>query len=123
MVNYNKYKYDLITVKVFSQYEFDKIQKLLLDNKFLWNYENSNEEKIILSGDFNTIYIILKRSSVYGDKSHFMLYGPGFSKPYASQFNYDKTIYTIIDYDKVKSIIIYGQILPSYKPKRIERSL
>lgn len=122
-MNFINYKYDLITIKVCDQDEFDKIQNLLYDYNFTWGYSDGIEEREIYDGGYNTIYVVFRSSNPSYGKSHTMLYATNFSAIYVNQFNYDKTIYTIFDCDKIKCIIKHGVIIPNYKPKRIERAI
>ena len=122
-MKFKNYKYDLITIKVFDQDEFDKIQKLLHGYNFVWDYSDNIKKRTMYGGEYNTIYVVFKTPDTQYSKYHTMVYAPNFSLLYANQFNYDKTTYTIIDCDKIKCIIEHGQIQPSYKPKKIKRTI
>jgi hypothetical protein len=114
----NKYKYEIIIVKVNNPAESERFQRLFFTNEIYWysglhrpSYLDEHFPdylKVTLGGD---------RASI----SH------GSTAPQFEDYSklVDKNIYTINDYDKVKSIIETGRLIsePSYKPKKIDRTL
>jgi hypothetical protein len=125
-MNFKKYKYNMIVIQIDNKTDSIYIQKYLFSKGLLWYGDNRN----ISSFNFNNdrvlyLYVTLNDNiNLRGDgHKHYFLQSNVIDTSHISKFNTDPKIYTINDLSKIKSIIEYGEISPSYKPKRIERSL
>ncbi len=117
----NKYKYDRIYIIADNSEDSSKIQNLLFSFGIYW-----------CSGDKSPLY--LDAGTIIFDV--FLGNKVSIEKPYISyttntelfnetvkRIGSDPKVYNIDDYMDIKNILEYGGILPTYKPRKIDRTL
>ena len=123
-----KYKYDLIVIKLTNVNDFIRIQKYMFNNNILWCNNGNSFSTLFDRTDscFIHLYVILNKKDVlikYTNKKQFLLQNIYYDKTFVNKFNSDLNIYTIINFNQIKSIVEYGTIIPTYRPKKTKRIL
>jgi len=121
MFKFKNYKYNLIIIKIVNSDDYDIIQKYLHEQGIPWASGDNSIIKYRDLYDYTYLYVHLKNASLQDD-SHLM-YSNSLDANYISRYEKDPNIYTMNDINKIKSIIEYGVLLPSYKPKKIKRTI
>jgi hypothetical protein len=116
MKYFDKYKYIIITFN--SVIESKQIQEFLIGNNILWG------------GDSRTVYSDVTGYYMIGRHSTNDFLSIGFTDnindPWVKREYFDNSnniIYTIRKFNSFKNIILHGNDIPSYKPKKIKRVL
>lgn len=110
----NKTKFTVLVLYADTFEESEKLQNLLARYNFQWGgfevgYFMNN---IDIS---HYLYLVLKNSEI--------LWCAHLDKAYLKSHTWNKKVYTIKDICSLKCMLQYGQELPSYQPKKIDRTL
>jgi hypothetical protein len=119
MLNFKKYKYDMIIIRLTNSNDYTNIQKYMHEQGILWSNGSIHILRFSNNSECMHLYVHLNDSG----GNHYLIYSGGIDNNYISTYKHDPKIYTIEDFNKIKCIIENGVLLPNYKPKRIERSL
>lgn len=112
MKYFDKYKY--LVLKINETNDSKIFQQLLFDNNITW----SGNKKIY--ADRNCVYLV--RWEKKSKKGHISIQTYNdVIRNYVGQYN--GSFYEVDDYKLVKNLIMYGTDVPSYKPKKIIRSV
>ena len=122
MSNFKKYKYNLITIKFTDNNHYRYVQTYLASHNIFWNGEDGIDIDDKGRRDVY-LYVILNSNFYSTKKSTYMIRSSEYDDLFIKNFNYDPKIYEIKDIDKIRMIIEYGGLIPSYKPKKIRRRL
>lgn len=107
----NKYKYNIIVVQVNSESDSIKIQELCFQHDITW----SADIKKIKHTEYKYLYIWLNDGQI--------AYHDTYLTDNIDNLNQDPRLYTINDYSFIKSIIEFGEIRPTYNPRKIDRMI
>lgn len=126
-VNYdfdNKYQYDIIVIHIDNMEDMIRIQKLMFKYNIYWG---GGTQSIVDINTYLNLDLCIFLSGIPSEnKAPCILFGSlNNIKEYYKDFKTENNIYTIEDYKKIENILRYGSKIgvPSYKPRRIERTL
>jgi len=118
----NKYEYDVIIIHLDNNQDGYRIQKLLFKYNILWG--DGIKKQLDLQTNLDICVFLCGVPSE--NKSPCILFGNlDDIKRYYIDLKVDDIIYTIEDYRTIENILKYGSKIgiPSYEPRKIERSL
>ena len=108
----NKSKYGVFVIYIDNTEEGYKIQQLCFDNGISWA---SGSMKNYDMNDYNYIYIVMDEGRIYRSME--------LDKDFIQNYNWDRKIYSIKEYNDIESILQYGLVKPNYKPKKFNKTL
>ena len=113
----NKSKYEMLVVYIETMKEGYLFQNLCFEHEIYWAGIESAKKKSRMLGDGgdNYLYILIKNPTMHRSDEY--------REDFVRRYEHPDKIFTIKDFNDVKSILSNGVPIPSYAPRRIDRTL
>lgn len=116
----NKSKYSILVLSIRNREESERYQRLVHRYGITWS-GHSQGYFYDLGSSSAHIYISLDQSR--GERPC-MRWSRDLDEEYLRNFNWDRRVYVIENFDEVHDFLRYdGKPIPSYKPKKFNRSI